>query len=106
MAFLWGDFESNAEGYAWQMKSIYLAGPDVFFRDAAAHFDRLEARCAAHGLRGVRPSDGGLSSGFQGSGEETAQRIYRENLELVRGCDGLLANSRPTSSWPPSTTAT
>lgn len=77
------------------MKSIYLAGPDVFFRDAAAHFDRLEARCAAHGLRGVRPSDGGLSSGFQGSGEETAQRIYRENLELVRGCDGLLANLIP-----------
>ena len=31
------------------MKTIYLAGPDVFFPGAAAHFDALEARCAALG---------------------------------------------------------
>jgi nucleoside 2-deoxyribosyltransferase len=77
------------------MKSIYLAGPDVFFRDAAAHFDALEARCAAHGLRGVRPSDGGLSQGLRGTGDEIAERIYRANIELLRSCNALLANLMP-----------
>jgi nucleoside 2-deoxyribosyltransferase len=74
------------------MKTIYLAGPDVFFRDATKHFDALEARCAEHGLRGVRPSDGGLSKGLAGTGDEISERIYRANIELLRRCDALLAN--------------
>ena len=77
------------------MKSIYLAGPDVFFRNAAAHFDRLEALCAGHGLRGVRPSDGGLSQGLKCSGDEIAERIYQANMALLRRCDGVLANLMP-----------
>jgi nucleoside 2-deoxyribosyltransferase len=77
------------------MKSIYLAGPDVFFPNSVVHFDALEACCAVHGLCGVRPSDGGLSAGIEGTGDEIAERIYRDNLELVRGCDGLLANLIP-----------
>ncbi|CAN5915689.1 nucleoside 2-deoxyribosyltransferase [soil metagenome] len=77
------------------MKRIYLAGPDVFFHAAALHFDELEARCAAHGLQGLRPSDGGLSHGVAGSGDEIAERIYRSNLDLIRDCDALLANLMP-----------
>ncbi len=82
------------------MKRIYLAGPDVFFHAASLHFDELEARCAAHGLQGVRPSDGGLSQGgllqnAGGSGDEIAERIYRSNLDLIRSCDALLANLMP-----------
>jgi nucleoside 2-deoxyribosyltransferase len=77
------------------MKSIYLAGPDVFFRDAPAHFDALEARCAAHGLRGVRPSDGGLAAGSHGTGDEIAERIYRANIALIGECEALLANLMP-----------
>lgn len=74
---------------------IYLAGPDVFFADAAAHFDALEARCAALGLRGFRPSDGGLSQGLGGSGDTIAERIYQGNVELLRDCDAVLANLMP-----------
>ena len=83
------------------MKKIYLAGPDVFFRNANAHFDALQARCAALGLRGVRLSDGGLSQGaeaaetVQGSGNEIAQRIYAANVALIRDCDAVLANLMP-----------
>jgi nucleoside 2-deoxyribosyltransferase len=77
------------------MKRIYLAGPDVFFSGAAAHFDALEARCRSRGLHGVRPADGGLSQGLGGSGDEVAARIYQANLTLIRGCDGLLANLMP-----------
>ena len=77
------------------MKKIYLAGPDVFFPGAAAHFDQLEARCAAAGLQGVRPSDGGLSASLGGSGAEVALRIYRANVALIGTCDALLANLMP-----------
>jgi nucleoside 2-deoxyribosyltransferase len=77
------------------MKSVYLAGPDVFFADSQSHFDALQARCAHHGLRGVRPSDGGLSMGLSGSGDQVAERIYRDNFELIRECDALLANLMP-----------
>jgi nucleoside 2-deoxyribosyltransferase len=77
------------------MKLIYLAGPEVFFADSPAHFDALQALCAEHGLRGVCPSDGGLSKGLTGSGDEIAERIYRSNLELIRECDALLANLMP-----------
>lgn len=75
--------------------SVYLAGPDVFLPEASAHFDALEARCAALGLRGLRPSDGGLSQGLGGSGAEIAQRIYEANVALIRACDGVLANLVP-----------
>ena len=86
------------------MKTIYLAGPDVFFPNAKMHFEALEARCAALGLKGVRPSDGGMSQllepARQGSdevvtGDDLAERIYRANVALIRDCDGLLANLIP-----------
>ena len=89
------------------MKTIYLAGPDVFFPNAKMHFEALEARCAALGLKGVRPSDGGMSQLLQLStpahqridevvtGDDLAERIYRANVALIRECDGLLANLIP-----------
>ena len=77
------------------MKRVYLAGPDVFFPEASRHFDALDAQCAAWGLCGVRPSDGGLSAGLGGSGGEVADRIYRANVALIASCDALLANLMP-----------
>jgi len=71
---------------------IYLAGPDVFFPDSARIFETLRAHCARLGLQGVVPSDGGLSAGFQGSGEVLAQRICESNIALIRGADGVAAN--------------
>jgi nucleoside 2-deoxyribosyltransferase len=77
------------------MKTIYLAGPDVFAREASRHFERLEARCAALGHIGVRPSDGGLSQGLVGTGDEIAERIYRANVALILSADAVLANLAP-----------
>jgi len=86
------------------MKTIYLAGPDVFFPNANAHFESLQAQCAALGLKGVRPSDGGMSQMLKqaqqrGSpivtGDVLAENIYRANVGLIRDCDALLANLMP-----------
>ncbi len=75
-----------------QRPRIYLAGPDVFFRDSEAVFRRLLAACERLGLVGLPPSDGGLSAGFVGSEEVLAQCIYEGNVALIRGADGVVAN--------------
>lgn len=78
---------------------VYLAGPDVFCRDARAIFDGLKACCAQLGLVGVEPSDGGLAdlpAGFNGDTDSRddalAQRIFEGNIALIRGADAVLAN--------------
>lgn len=71
---------------------IYLAGPDVFFRDSDARFARLQAACEALDMVGVPPSDGNMAADFSGSDDERAQRIYEGNVALIRSADGVLAN--------------
>ncbi|WP_256856485.1 nucleoside 2-deoxyribosyltransferase [Variovorax sp. KK3] len=71
---------------------VYLAGPDIFFRDSAKIYESLKAHCARHGLEGVEPSDGGVRDGFSGSDEEQARRIYEGNVALIREADGVIAN--------------
>ncbi len=71
---------------------IYLAGPDVFFRDSDEVFARLLAQCERLGLVGVPPSDGDLGQNFDGSDDERAQRIYDGNIRLIRAADGVIAN--------------
>lgn len=71
---------------------IYLAGPDVFFRESRSIFDALKACCERLGMVGVEPSDGGIVDGFRGSDAARAQRIYEGNVALIRECDGVLAN--------------
>jgi len=72
-------------------KKLYLAGPEVFAPDAAVKFEQLLALCAAHGLQGKAPVDGGLSAGAQPS-PETAMRIYEGNIALIDECDAVAAN--------------
>ena len=66
----------------------YLAGPDVFLRDALDQAGRKRRICAAHGLEGVSPLDD----------EATAaswRAIYAHNLQLMRSCDLVIANLTP-----------
>ena len=81
------------------MKTVYLAGPDVFLKQADAHFVALEAECAALGLRGLRPSDGGLGlpteSAQATTPSQAAERIYLANVALIRRADFVLANLVP-----------
>ncbi|GEO82972.1 nucleoside 2-deoxyribosyltransferase [Pararhodospirillum oryzae] len=75
-------------------KRVYLAGPDVFLPDAARRARTLKERCAAHGLEGVFPLDGAVD--LEGlTAPDQAQAIYVANVDLIRGCDGLIANMNP-----------
>jgi nucleoside 2-deoxyribosyltransferase len=75
-------------------RSIYLAGPDVFHRDAAARYARMERHCAGLGLVAMRPSDGAADDGAC-TGADLAQRIYEGNVALIRRCDAVVANLAP-----------
>ena len=80
---------------------IYLAGPDVFFRDSEAIFKGLVAFCETLGLQGVPPSDGGIAADQRLGDEERAQRIYESNIQLIREADGVIANLAPFRGQEP-----
>lgn len=69
---------------------IYLAGFDLFRRDAVARGEYLKGLCRAQGLQGVYPFDQPVPE--QPTPEQTAHWICRQNLQLLHDCDALLAN--------------
>lgn len=69
---------------------VYLAGPDVFQRDAKALGEAKRAICARHGLIGCFPLDNVLEPG---SG--LARRIYDANIAMMESCDAIVANLTP-----------
>ncbi|PLQ02467.1 nucleoside 2-deoxyribosyltransferase [Cupriavidus pauculus] len=72
------------------MKTIYLAGFDVFRKDALAWGEHLKALCARHGYEGWFPLDKEAPKGA--SGPDTAHWIYEANVALIRRADIVMAN--------------
>jgi nucleoside 2-deoxyribosyltransferase len=69
---------------------VYLAGPDVFQRDAKALGAAKREICARHGLIGCFPLDNDLAPG-----RGLARRIYDANIAMMEGCDAIIANLTP-----------
>lgn len=69
------------------MKRAYLAGPDVFLKDALAVGAEKKRLCALHGLSGHFPLDNELPP--------QAMPIYRANIALIQSCDLVIANLTP-----------
>lgn len=76
-------------------RSIYLAGPTVFFRHSASAFQQLEATCRCHGLQPVRPAEPVDDTGNVLTGRQAAQWLFRANTDRVRAAHGVLADLRP-----------
>jgi nucleoside deoxyribosyltransferase len=72
------------------MKTLYLAGFDVFRVDAVEWGERLKALCAEYGFEGLYPLDKAAPAGM--SGPDTARRIYDANIALIRRADMVMAN--------------
>ncbi|MFC7335341.1 nucleoside 2-deoxyribosyltransferase [Rhodocista pekingensis] len=74
---------------------VYLAGPDVFLPDPLAAAETMRAACAAAGLEGVFPLDAALVRRQDEPLTAFAARIRGANLDLIRGCAGVIANVSP-----------
>lgn len=72
------------------MKTLYLAGFDVFRVDAVEWGERLKALCAEYGFEGLYPLDKAAPAGL--SGPDTARWIYDANIALIRRADMVMAN--------------
>ena len=69
---------------------VYLAGFDVFRRDALSHGQHLKALCQARGMIGLYPLDGQVPDELEPRAK--AQWICRANMDAIRSADVVLAN--------------
>jgi nucleoside 2-deoxyribosyltransferase len=68
------------------MARVYLAGPDVFFRNCGAIFAERTHMCETLGLDALVPVDGT---------KLTAHAIFEGNVALIEAADGVIANISP-----------
>lgn len=71
--------------------TVYLAGFDVFYPDAAARATVMKQLCTAHGLQGMFPADNAVDTTGMTSGQLAAE-IFRRDIELIDRCDIVAAN--------------
>lgn len=72
------------------MKSVYLAGFDVFRPDARQWGATLKDLCSKYGFTGLYPLDNEAPRSLSGS--ELALWIYRANISLIQQADMVAAN--------------
>lgn len=73
-----------------KMKSIYLAGFDVFRPDAREWGATMKDLCSKYGFIGLYPLDNEAPRSLAGS--ELALWIYRANIALIHEADMVAAN--------------
>src|SRR3546814_20092095 len=74
-----------------KMKSVYLAGFDVFRPDARQWGATLKDLCSTYGFLGLYPLDNEAPRSLSGS--ELALWIYRANISLIQQADLVAARS-------------
>src|SRR3546814_15438984 len=73
------------------IRSLYLAGPDVFRPDARERGRELKALCAQFGIEGLFPLDQDVPAHLVDPGEQAAW-IYRATIALLERADPVLSN--------------
>ncbi len=71
--------------------AIYLAGPEVFLKDAQAIGGKKKEMLSKFGLAGLYPMDNELPP----DAENAAMRIAQANYEIIDRCDAVIANLTP-----------
>jgi nucleoside 2-deoxyribosyltransferase len=73
---------------------VYLAGPDVFLREAKEVSERKKALCRKYGFEGVFPIDAKVNMEGK-SACEIGLCISQVNEGLIKNCDFVIANITP-----------
>ena len=76
---------------------VYLAGPEVFLRNAREIGARKRAICERHGLVGVFPADEENAFDPTLSLHERALGISRAMERVMRDCDAMIVNLTPSA---------
>jgi nucleoside 2-deoxyribosyltransferase len=75
------------------MKTIYIAGPDVF-KEEAIEIGRLYSKlCKLYGYKGLYPLDNVVD--FNQPKQKIAQDIFYKNKKLIESADIVIANLNP-----------
>ena len=74
------------------MKKIYLAGPEVFLKNARECGEVLKQKCLSSGFEGLFPLDNEVQGATK---EELAINIREANIKLIKSCDIVIANLSP-----------
>ena len=74
---------------------VYLAGPDVFFREPEVWAGRKKALCAQYGLEGVSPLDPFMDEPAEWDSFPPWRRIAARNEAHIRSCQAVIANLTP-----------
>ena len=69
------------------MKKIYLAGFDVFYKDAKERFEKMRKLCKLAGYEALIPLDNDITEGLG-----ISNRIYKANIAMIEQADGIIAN--------------
>jgi nucleoside 2-deoxyribosyltransferase len=73
--------------------TAYLAGPDVFLPNAAAHAARKVEICQRLGLRGLPPLNQDIATAAKAL--NVWQSIYEKDIAMMERCDIIIANLTP-----------
>jgi nucleoside 2-deoxyribosyltransferase len=75
---------------------VYLAGPDVFLRDAPEVGRRKKDICTQYGLVGLFPLDTPIgTSPVADQGTPASLHIYRDCVAMMEAADAVIANLTP-----------
>lgn len=69
------------------MKSIYLAGPMVFYADPPAIFAKMKEICTRHGFEGRAPIDNQMGLEGKDADENLMRSIAQADFDLMDKCD-------------------
>jgi nucleoside 2-deoxyribosyltransferase len=72
------------------MKTIYIAGPDVFEADSVEIGKRFVGLCQKYGYKGLYPLDNVVD--FSQSKQKIAQDIFEANVAMILKADIVIAN--------------
>jgi nucleoside 2-deoxyribosyltransferase len=73
----------------------YLAGPDVFLRNAMAHARAKIAICAKYGITGRPPINEDFEALAALPPDQAWRGIFRKDIEMMEDCDIIIANLTP-----------
>ena len=77
------------------MITAYLAGPDVFLPNDAAHAAAKLAICARHGIAGRSPLNEDIATLAAMDEAEAWRAIFAKDIAMMEGCAIIIANLTP-----------